>query len=67
MSGDRLAWLLTFVMCGICGIALFDTSATVDAGAIRQMTDAMVHRGPDDEGATHQRASWSWASQAHNH
>ena len=50
MSGDRLAWLLTFVMCGICGIALFDTSATVDAGAIRQMTDAMVHRGPDDEG-----------------
>ena len=37
-------------MCGICGITLFDSSATVDAGAIRRMTDAMVHRGPDDEG-----------------
>jgi asparagine synthase (glutamine-hydrolysing) len=35
-------------MCGIAGIASFE--GAVDPGRIRAMTDALVHRGPDDEG-----------------
>jgi asparagine synthase (glutamine-hydrolysing) len=37
-------------MCGICGILKFDSSASVDPGAIRAMADSIRHRGPDDEG-----------------
>ncbi len=37
-------------MCGIAGIALFDPSETVDPLQLRSMTDAIRHRGPDDEG-----------------
>ena len=37
-------------MCGICGVV--DWSGAGDAGAlVRQMSDAMVHRGPDDSGS----------------
>lgn len=36
-------------MCGIAGKLNFDGTA-VDAAEIRQMTRAIVHRGPDDEG-----------------
>lgn len=37
-------------MCGICGIFNFGTKAPADPGALKRSTDAMVHRGPDDEG-----------------
>lgn len=36
-------------MCGISGICLFDGS-TIDKAVIQNMTDALRHRGPDDEG-----------------
>ena len=35
-------------MCGIAGILSYDSP--VDAVALRRMTDALHHRGPDDEG-----------------
>ena len=37
-------------MCGICGQFDFAANEPVDPGAIRRMTQTMVHRGPDDEG-----------------
>jgi asparagine synthase (glutamine-hydrolysing) len=37
-------------MCGICGKLEFDRDATVAPSLLRQMADAIVHRGPDDEG-----------------
>jgi asparagine synthase (glutamine-hydrolysing) len=37
-------------MCGICGQFNFATHASVDSAEIKRMTDALVHRGPDDEG-----------------
>jgi asparagine synthase (glutamine-hydrolysing) len=37
-------------MCGICGIFNFGTRAPADPAALKRATDAMVHRGPDDEG-----------------
>jgi len=37
-------------MCGICGIAHFD-GRPVERGKIAAMADAMIHRGPDDQGA----------------
>lgn len=36
-------------MCGICGIVYFD-GKTVEKNRIQAMTEALVHRGPDDEG-----------------
>lgn len=36
-------------MCGICGIVDFG-AARVEESVIRRMTDAIRHRGPDDEG-----------------
>src|SRR4051812_21634341 len=36
-------------MCGICGMVSLDGGA-VDERAVRTMADALVHRGPDDEG-----------------
>jgi asparagine synthase (glutamine-hydrolysing) len=38
-------------MCGICGLFEFDQSRTIPGEVIRRMTDTIVHRGPDDEGA----------------
>src|SRR6266852_4684326 len=37
-------------MCGITGIVQFSQNEQVDAGILRRMCAAMVHRGPDDEG-----------------
>jgi asparagine synthase (glutamine-hydrolysing) len=37
-------------MCGICGTYNFGTRAPADAAALKRATDAMAHRGPDDEG-----------------
>ena len=37
-------------MCGICGIYNFGTYAPADRAALKRAADAMVHRGPDDEG-----------------
>jgi asparagine synthase (glutamine-hydrolysing) len=39
-------------MCGIAGILRFDGGPVAPA-ELRAMTDAMVHRGPDDEGFYH--------------
>ena len=37
-------------MCGICGQLNFAREEPVDPSVVRRMTDAIVHRGPDDEG-----------------
>ena len=37
-------------MCGICGKLEFDAEAKVAPHLLKQMADAIVHRGPDDEG-----------------
>jgi asparagine synthase (glutamine-hydrolysing) len=37
-------------MCGICGKLEFDSHAKVSPRLLKAMTDAIVHRGPDDEG-----------------
>jgi asparagine synthase (glutamine-hydrolysing) len=37
-------------MCGICGIFNFGTRAPAHPAALKRATEAMVHRGPDDEG-----------------
>jgi asparagine synthase (glutamine-hydrolysing) len=37
-------------MCGICGKLEFDSEAKVAPNLLKQMADAIVHRGPDDEG-----------------
>jgi len=37
-------------MCGICGVAFADREHPVDEGALQQMRDTMVHRGPDEAG-----------------
>ena len=37
-------------MCGIAGIVSLDPARPVDGGLLRRMTDALVHRGPDDSG-----------------
>jgi len=37
-------------MCGIAGIFSFQQNAPVTAAQIKKMTDAIRHRGPDDEG-----------------
>lgn len=37
-------------MCGICGKLEFDPEAKVAPRLLKHMADAIVHRGPDDEG-----------------
>jgi asparagine synthase (glutamine-hydrolysing) len=37
-------------MCGICGVYNFGTGEPADPVALKRATDAMTHRGPDDEG-----------------
>jgi asparagine synthase (glutamine-hydrolysing) len=37
-------------MCGIAGKVNFDRSKSIDIEEIKQMTDSIRHRGPDDEG-----------------
>jgi asparagine synthase (glutamine-hydrolysing) len=38
------------MMCGIAGIFAADSGAAIDPRAIRRMTDALRHRGPDGQG-----------------
>ena len=45
-------------MCGICGFAASDPTIPASPSQLRAMTDAIVHRGPDDV-ATSSRASRS--------
>jgi asparagine synthase (glutamine-hydrolysing) len=37
-------------MCGITGVLKFEKGGQVDAGLLRRMCAAIIHRGPDDEG-----------------
>jgi asparagine synthase (glutamine-hydrolysing) len=37
-------------MCGITGIVDLGGERPIDEGALRRMTDALVHRGPDGDG-----------------
>jgi asparagine synthase (glutamine-hydrolysing) len=37
-------------MCGICGKLMFDPGSHVPTDLLRDMADAIRHRGPDDEG-----------------
>lgn len=37
-------------MCGICGIATGESGRPLDVQSVREMTRAMLHRGPDDQG-----------------
>jgi asparagine synthase (glutamine-hydrolysing) len=37
-------------VCGICGIAPFDSDSTVDAAVLKRMTKIVTHRGPDSSG-----------------
>lgn len=37
-------------MCGITGSVWHDESASIDQPQLQRMTDAITHRGPDDEG-----------------
>lgn len=37
-------------MCGICGSLLFDREALFSDALLKQMADAISHRGPDDDG-----------------
>src|SRR5271169_206921 len=37
-------------MCGICGKLEFEREKQVSASLVKQMADAIRHRGPDDEG-----------------
>ncbi|WP_082125896.1 asparagine synthase (glutamine-hydrolyzing) [Silvibacterium bohemicum] len=37
-------------MCGICGKFMFDREESVSNVLIKDMADALVHRGPDDDG-----------------
>lgn len=43
-------------MCGIAGAVWNDASGDVDRERLRAMTDAILHRGPDDEGLLYR--SW---------
>jgi len=42
-------------VCGICGIVYGDTSRTPDPAKLYAMTQALLHRGPDDGGTWMQR------------
>lgn len=37
-------------MCGICGAVWTDPNAALDANVLRDMTEALRHRGPDEKG-----------------
>lgn len=37
-------------MCGICGIRMHDSTAAIDRDTLRSMTEALAHRGPDQQG-----------------
>ena len=37
-------------MCGICGKVFFDKERNILKSELKNMTDSLIHRGPDDEG-----------------
>ena len=37
-------------MCGIAGVYNYANDRSIDAALLKQMTDAIAHRGPDDDG-----------------
>ena len=37
-------------MCGICGIYHFGSGQPADERLVREMTEVIRHRGPDDDG-----------------
>ena len=37
-------------MCGIAGIYNYENKVKADAALLKQMTDVIAHRGPDDDG-----------------
>ena len=37
-------------MCGIAGIYNYENTVSADAALLKQMTDVIAHRGPDDDG-----------------
>jgi asparagine synthase (glutamine-hydrolysing) len=37
-------------VCGICGYTFFDRERSVDQADLQRMNDAIIHRGPNDEG-----------------
>ena len=37
-------------MCGICGVFEPERTTAIDCAVLKAMSDAIVHRGPDDEG-----------------
>jgi len=37
-------------MCGICGILHYDREAKADNDEVRRMNEAIIHRGPDEDG-----------------
>lgn len=41
------------IMCGIAGIYYFNGEKRVDQASLKAMADALVHRGPDDDGYFH--------------
>ena len=43
---------MNLFMCGIVGIASTELGARQDIETIRLMCNAIVHRGPDDEGSS---------------
>jgi len=42
-------------MCGICGKINLDENKAIDRDLVRRMCDAIVHRGPDDDGYYYHR------------
>lgn len=40
-------------MCGICGIMTFSPAAAIARDEVRRMNEAIIHRGPDEDGFYH--------------
>lgn len=40
-------------MCGICGIMTFSPAAEIARDEVRRMNEAIIHRGPDEDGFYH--------------
>jgi asparagine synthase (glutamine-hydrolysing) len=52
-------------MCGIAGAVWFDEKLAVSESTLKAMTDAISHRGPDDEGFYHTHRSGSGVALGH--
>ena len=47
-------------MCGIAGIVDLSGRRTTPLGVVRRMTQAIIHRGPDEEGYFNGPGIGSW-------